>query len=361
MVSTLRTGQYLVHNFHSLVLVDIWYIYYYYYYENPSLSLEIGTSPVPYAMPPPPLGGKFWDKRRPPIDPTHLSFKGKTVLVTGATSGIGFRAAIKYAELGASTLILGVRSAEKGEKAKAEILRRVRAKSSPSPVPVEIEIIIKLVDLSTFASVKEFAKDVSESVGQLHVVQLCAGIMTPSFRLGAEGYEAAFQVNVLSTALMALLLLPKVQETALTGSDDGYMPHISFLNSSLSEDALRKWIPTDQTLVQQVNNASRFDHKSQYYLVKLAARYFVEGLAAHCKEASPRGETNIIVNCSCPAMCCGTALHREYPWYVRSFVLAPYKAICGRKPEHGSRSLVSAAGLGLESHGKLWINDTLPE
>jgi NAD(P)-dependent dehydrogenase (short-subunit alcohol dehydrogenase family) len=317
-------------------------------------------------MPPPPLSGKYRDARRPPIDPTHLSFKGKTVLVTGATNGIGLQAAIKYAELGASTLILGVRSVEKGEKTKAEILRRVRGKSSPSPspepTPVETEIIIKPVDLSKFASVKGFVKDVSESVEQLHVVQLCAGIMTPSFRLGAEGYEAAFQVNVLSTALMALLLLPKVRETALTGSDDGYMPHISFLNdSSLSEDALGKWVPADQTLAQRINDASRFDHVAQYYLVKLAARYFVQGLAAHCKEASPRGETNIIVNCSCPAMCRGTALHREYPWYVRSFMLAPYKAFCGRKPEHGSRSLVSAAGLGLESHGKLWINDTLPE
>jgi hypothetical protein len=56
-------------------------------------------------MPPPPLTEQFWDARHPPNDPTYLSFRGKTVLVTGANSGMGFQAALKYAQLGASKLI----------------------------------------------------------------------------------------------------------------------------------------------------------------------------------------------------------------------------------------------------------------
>ncbi|KAI8947275.1 short-chain dehydrogenase/reductase [Xylaria longipes] len=302
-------------------------------------------------MPPPPLSEQFWDARHPPANPTHLSFKGKTILVTGANTGMGFQAALKYAQLGTSTLILAVRDANKGEAAKARIMHHVTT---------GVDIIIKTVDLSTFDSVKAFAQDINENIPELHVVQLCAGIMSPSFTTGAEGYENSFQINVLSTALMVILLLEKVQKTATAGPDDGYIPHITFLNSVATQDVLGEWIPEDQTLVQRINDATKFDHVSQYYLVKLAARYFIEGLAAHCSKSSPRGETNVIVNCSCPAMCRGTDLHRGYPWYVR-LLLIPYKFICGRDPEHGSRTLVSAAGLGRESNGKFWFNDALPE
>ncbi|KAI1423484.1 short-chain dehydrogenase/reductase [Xylaria sp. FL1777] len=302
-------------------------------------------------MPPPPLSEQFWDARYPPANPTHLSFKEKTVLVTGANSGMGFQAALKYAQLGARTLILAVRDVSKGKAARASIMGQV---TSPG------DIVIKTVDLSSFDSVQAFVQDINETVPELHVVQLCAGIMTPSFATSAEGYENAFQVNVLSTALMAILLLDKVKKTAAAGSDDGYIPHITFLNSVATQDVLGEWIPEDQTLIQRINDPAKFDHVSQYYLVKLAARYFIEGLAAHCSKSSPGGETNIIVNCSCPAMCRGTGLHRDYPWYVR-LLMIPYKLICGRDPEHGSRTLVSAAGLGRESHGRFWINDTLPE
>ncbi|KAI0197608.1 short-chain dehydrogenase/reductase [Astrocystis sublimbata] len=290
-------------------------------------------------MPPPPLSEQIWDAWHPPADPTHLSFKGKTVLVTGANTGMGYQAALKYAQLGASTLVLAVRDASKGEEAKARIA---------SQVTVGLDIIVKTVDLSTFDSVKAFAQDINESIPKLHVIELCAGIMAPAFATGAEGYENSFQVNVLSTALMAILLLEKVRETADAGADDGYIPHITFLNSSATQDCSAS------------NDSTKFDHVSQYYLVKLAARYFIEGLAAQCTSSSPSGKTNIIVNCCCPAMCRGTDLHRGYPWYVKLPII-PYKFICGRDPEHGSRTMVSAAGLGRESHGKFWYNDALPE
>ncbi|KAI0154694.1 short-chain dehydrogenase/reductase [Xylariaceae sp. FL1272] len=275
-------------------------------------------------MPPPPLTEQFWDARHPPANPTHLSFKGLTVLVTGANTGMGFQAALKYAQLGASTLVMAVQTAAKGEAAKAEIVSRL-------PKPVSITIIIKTVDLSSLSSVKTFADEVNATMPELHVAQFCAGVMMPSFTVGTEGFETAFQINVLSTALMAILLPNKVQQAASLSSCNGYTPHITFFNSVATQDILGEWIPECQTLVERINDRSRLDHVSQYYLVKLTARYFVEGLAIQCRR------DNIIVNCSCPAMCRGTNLHRDYP----------------------CRSIVGAAGLGRESNGKLWLNDEL--
>jgi NADPH:quinone reductase-like Zn-dependent oxidoreductase len=59
----------------------------------------------------------------PAIDPSTpgLSTDGKVVVVTGATSGIGFVAAAKYASLGASKVVITARDMAKGDKTLAEL------------------------------------------------------------------------------------------------------------------------------------------------------------------------------------------------------------------------------------------------
>lgn len=96
-----------------------------------------------------------------------------------------------------------------------------------------------IVDLTDFASVTAFSRQVSQEIGELHVVLLCAGVMIPRFTLGPEGYELNLQVNVLSTALMALLLLPKVRDT-VTRSGRGDPAHICFLNSLETQEVDEK-------------------------------------------------------------------------------------------------------------------------
>ena len=149
----------------------------------------------------------FHDARNPPEGPTHLSFKGRAVLVTGANSDLGYQAALKYAAQG--PLILDVRTQEKGETAKASIVRETGTSS---------KIMIETVDLSTFTSVQQFCDRVCRRVPELHVALLCAGLTKPNFIRGSEGFEMALQVNVLSTALMALLLLPKLRDRGGGGS-----------------------------------------------------------------------------------------------------------------------------------------------
>ncbi|KAI6084057.1 short-chain dehydrogenase/reductase [Hypoxylon rubiginosum] len=282
----------------------------------------------------------FWNARHPPADPTYLSFQGKTVMVTGANSGLGFHSAVKYAQLGASRLILVVRSKEKGETAKASIISQTKS---------SVEITIMTVDLSTFASVTEFARQVDQQVDKLHIALLCAGVLEPTFKRGPEGYETACQINVLSTALMALLLLPKLRETGVQSDPT----HLCILNSLATQEVDDKVVPTGQSLIQRINDPSKFDHISQYYLVKLAARYFVQGVANSSGESE-----NVIINCCCPAVT-RTNLFRNYGVLMR-VMLYPYTLICGRTGEQGARTLVGATGLGWESHGKLWLNDELP-
>ena len=98
-----------------------------------NLSTATETRP---GGPPPGLEGfaiMRWSVKNPPADPA-VSFTGKTVLVTGSNVGLGYEAAIKYAQKGASKLILAVRSVDKGEQAKSEIIEKTGREDRKSVV-----------------------------------------------------------------------------------------------------------------------------------------------------------------------------------------------------------------------------------
>jgi NAD(P)-dependent dehydrogenase (short-subunit alcohol dehydrogenase family) len=70
--------------------------------------------------------------------------------------------------------------------------------------------IVKVMelDMSTFEGTKSFTDRVQQDVHTINYVLLNAGLLNTTFKLGEEGFEETIQVNVLSTALLALLLLP---------------------------------------------------------------------------------------------------------------------------------------------------------
>jgi len=131
-------------------------------------------------------------------------FTGQTVIVTGSNVGLGFEAARHLVRLDASKVILAVRTLSKGETAKQSI-----EDSTKRTGVVEVWE----VDQEDYGSVKAFA-DRAKGLERLDVVILNAGLMTQEFNL-AEGHEKMMTVNVISTFLLALLLIPKLRETAV--------------------------------------------------------------------------------------------------------------------------------------------------
>lgn len=131
-------------------------------------------------------------------------FIGKTVIVTGSNTGLGLEAARHIVRLNCAKLIIAVRNTEKGQAAKESILA--------SEKKTEDVIEVWELDVSSNASVKAFAKRV-EDLDRLDIVVENAGVMNNSFK-SAEGHEQVIKVNVIGTFLLALLLLPKLRETA---------------------------------------------------------------------------------------------------------------------------------------------------
>ena len=129
---------------------------------------------------------------------------GKTVLVTGATRGIGLETAVRLAGLGASVLVHG-RDAARG----AGALAAVRAASAPGASPA-----LHLADLSTLEGVRSLATDVRSAHPRLDVLIANAGVYAPERRETADGLELTFVVNVVAPILLATELLPALAVAA---------------------------------------------------------------------------------------------------------------------------------------------------
>ena len=129
---------------------------------------------------------------------------GQTIIVTGSNVGMGLEAARYFVRLDAARVILAVRTLSKGEAAKASI------EASEKRLNV---VEVWELDLAKYASVKAFAAR-AQTLERLDVVIENAGIYTFEYTQ-AEENEATITVNVVSTFLLVLLLIPKLRETAV--------------------------------------------------------------------------------------------------------------------------------------------------
>ncbi|KAF2819043.1 NAD(P)-binding protein [Ophiobolus disseminans] len=295
-------------------------------------------------IPPPHLTGLAklrWAVKNPPADP-NVTFAGKTVLVTGANTGLGFEAAVKYAQKGCKKLILAVRSLSKGEAAKAAIIEK-------SNRPTEPFISILAVDLSSFPSVHAFATALEKEVHStgLHIALLNAGLANPAYTKGTHAYDTALQVNVLGTALMAHLILPLLRPT---GQDP---PHLTFVNSFAHTEVQREWYaapPSAGSLLAFANDADAFEQRKHYAAVKLLGMSVMQHFA---RTAAGR----VVVNSCCPFFC-RTNLGRNFGQAMQ-VVMGAVQYFTARSGEEGARTLVGATALGEESQGAFWHHDVL--
>lgn len=123
---------------------------------------------------------------------------GKTALVTGANSGLGYEISTVLAAKGAH-VIMACRNVDKGEQA-AGLIRSQTPKA---------DLVVKALDLADLASIRRFAVDIQQQYAALHILCNNAGIMAIPRRETADGFEMQFGTNHLGHfALTGLLLAP---------------------------------------------------------------------------------------------------------------------------------------------------------
>lgn len=128
---------------------------------------------------------------------------GKTAIVTGANTGIGKETALDFAKRGAK-VILACRDEAKANQAAKDIIAETGSD----------KVLVRVVDLSSFESVRAFAKHVNETEERLDILVNNAGLVGSYHSASKDGYEMIFQVNYLSHFLLTLLLMEKLRKSA---------------------------------------------------------------------------------------------------------------------------------------------------
>jgi NAD(P)-dependent dehydrogenase (short-subunit alcohol dehydrogenase family) len=182
---------------------------------------------------------------------------GKTVIVTGANSGIGRVAASALTAAGAR-VVLAVRNTDKGDAAASQMSGTTE---------------VRRLDLASLASVKEFAAGWD---GPIDILVNNAGIMIPPKSQTADGFEMQFGTNHLGHFALTNLLLPHITGRVVTVSSTAHrMGRIDFDDLNWEHRSYRGWRAYGQSKLANL----LFTAELQRRLI--AAGSDVEANAAH--------------------------------------------------------------------------------
>ena len=181
-------------------------------------------------------------RRNLPLYATTETCSGGTYIVTGANTGLGFEAAKHLVALGSAKVILAVRNVSSGKTAKAEI---------EAATGITNVAEVWALDLASYDSVKAFAKRAITELDRIDALIENAAVAI-SERTEAEGHLLPVTVNVLSTFLLAVLLLPKLTESA---RQSGILPHLVIVASTVSFDFKEDWDKIKDDPVVKIEDA----------------------------------------------------------------------------------------------------------
>jgi len=219
----------------------------------------------------------------PPI-PTE-SFEGRTIIVTGASAGLGLEACRWMAQLKASKIILACRNIEKGKAAAADIQKSTLC----SPDIFDIWHL----DMSSYASVQAFADRVQRDLPRLDAIVLNAGVHRRHFHI-TEDNEEVITTNVISLALLAFLIHPKLRQTY---SQYGVHTHLTATGSELYESAaFKERNAPPGKLLEAFSDSKTLNMMDRYNTSKLLLMMFIREMAAYY----PVKSTGVIINTVAP-------------------------------------------------------------
>lgn len=262
------------------------------------------------------------------------SFAGKTVVITGSNTGLGKEAARHYARLGASRLILAVRSLDRGDAAKLDIEATTHCAKNV--------IQVWQLDMASYANVQKFAARVDAELDRVDIFIANAGVVRATYST-AEDNEEMMTVNVVATFLLAALVMPKLAASAAKFNNTRPTFTITTSGAHVFTKFPQKSAPDGEIFATLNDKATAEKHWGDQYLVsKMLEIFGVRAIGDKC----PAFVFPVTVNCVGPGFC-HSELARDYP----TWGLWLMKLVLARSTECGSRTLVHAGAQGADSHG----------
>ncbi|XP_074549345.1 retinol dehydrogenase 12, like [Halichoeres trimaculatus] len=183
--------------------------------------------------------------------------EGKTVLITGANTGIGKETAIDLAKRGAR-VIMACRSQERGEAAVKEVIEGSQNQ----------EVVYMQLDLADSKSIRVFAEAVNRDEPRLNILLNNAGVMVCPYGKTADGFEMQIGVNHMGHFLLTYLLLDLIKKSA---------PARIINVSSLAHT----WGSIN---LDDINSEKSYDKRAAYSQSKLANVLFTRSLAKRLED-----------------------------------------------------------------------------
>ncbi|XP_022915057.2 retinol dehydrogenase 14-like [Onthophagus taurus] len=274
------------------------------------------------------VGWKIYLKLRTKKTDSYTCLNGKTAIVTGANTGIGYVTALDFACRGAR-VILGCRNKEKAEEACEKIKKETGNDN----------VVYKLLNMTSLQSVRDFAKDINENEDRLDILVNNAGAGGLGNHVTEDGLQITIQVNHLSGFLLTHLLIEKLKKSA-----PSRIVNVSSIGAKFAKiniDALNMF-PQDV-------GPARADTRL-YGVSKLCNIYFTTELA---KKLDGSGVT---VNALHPGAVL-TDIFRRMPKLMKTIVMAFAKPYF-KTPEEGARTSIHVATSRSVQHitGQLFDN-----
>ena len=267
---------------------------------------------------------------------TPIDLTGKTAIITGGYSGIGYKCAEILLNNKLSHLVITVRNEKKGNHAAAK-LRSLHPNA---------KIEVWSLDMLSYDSIQAFVKRCNNDLPRIDFVILNAGMVSGEFSINeSTGHEVCFQVNYLSTALLTILLLPILK--AKRGPTQDKPSRITMVGSGL---ALSANFPerNSQSVIRAFDSPGYFSSLDRYSTTKLLLLIFVSKLATFIDPS------DVVANVVDPAFVATPGLDRNIPAYLR-YVNGLSRMLVARSIQAGAWAYVDAAAVQPSSTHGSWL------
>ncbi|XP_001628133.2 retinol dehydrogenase 13 [Nematostella vectensis] len=236
---------------------------------------------------------------------------GKTVIITGATTGIGKETAVDLAKRGAR-VIIGARNLDRGNAA----VRDIQARSGSQ------QVFVEHLDLASLSSVRKFAEVINKKEERVDILMNNAGVAWIPFKRTEDGFEMMFGVNHLSHFLLTNLLLDKLKRSA---------------PSRIINVSSKAHLFTSEIDFVDWNDESKYSMLSRYANSKLANVLFARELAKRLKDTG-------VTTYSLHPGTIMTDLGRDIPGgkFIKVF-LWPIQKVFFKSLEHGAQTQICCA------------------
>lgn len=237
---------------------------------------------------------------------------GRTIIVTGANTGLGFETTVALAKKGAK-VIMACRNLTKANAAKAQINKEVPT--------ADLEVME--INLSSLQSVQHFAKEYLSKFDRLDVLINNAGVMTPPYSKTEDGFELQIGANYLGHFLLTGLLLDTISKTP--NSRIVTLSSLTHNNGSINFDDLQ--------------SEKKYSASGAYAQSKLACLMFTYELQRRLEKAGHHQTMSVGAH---PGIAT-TELSRHMPKLLYTILRYTIVPLITHSPEEGAKPTIMAA------------------